>query len=222
MNDPGSGSASSSADVTMKAILGADTFQCAVESLTVECRFELWQPDGHAAATHYSLRFLIDLPDNLPPDVAQQVAQLVGQVDAQDRIEVGWADIVLCQDDPELLDILDGEDGDLGAVAAVVCDPVWGGFSDAVVEHCEFSGPLIIVNHVAVDPIWRGGRIGLIGTGLFLQHCSAWAMGAALWPMSNEEANAEQRKRSHQRLAQYWSRLGFQQWSDQIYLLSFA
>jgi GNAT superfamily N-acetyltransferase len=208
--------------VTVKSHLGSVAFGEIVKSVSVASGFEPYACGQASAAIHFGVEFLVDVPDGLPVRMAQQVDRMAGMGEECGRVRVGWADLVLCRDDPDLYAELDGEDGDLGFVAEAICGPPAGGFSAEFREQFESYGSVVIVNSVWVDPVWRGGGIGLIGTGLVLEHLSGAAMGAVLWPMSPQAVGEAQRRSSHAALSRYWSRLGFDPWQGGLYTLDLA
>ena len=86
-------------------------------------------------------------------------------------------------------------------------------------ELSSFESYAIIVNSAHINPLWRGARLGLVGTGLALRELSRGCALAVLDPMEPGTVDEQARAASHARLSRYWGSLGFEPFADRVHVL---
>ena len=136
-------------------------------------------------------------------------------------IPAGHAHLVMADTDEDVFEALDAREADLAYLAEVL-------FADGEV-HPELEDRLagfeqhaVLVNHVAVEPAWRGLSLGLLGTGVALTELSRGCRFAALDAIRPGLDDEQERQRSHQPLTTYWAKLGFQPWQARVLFLDLA
>jgi hypothetical protein len=124
-------------------------------------------------------------------------------------VAVGSASVCLVKTfSRQALQELDGLSADLSAAARALWE--CGRGLDWL---CTDRTGLLVVECVEVQPLWRGRRIGLVGTALLLDCLRPVASGALLFPVQPGSCG-DARAASSAMLTAYWARLGFRPWAQ--------
>ncbi|TDD53848.1 hypothetical protein E1263_27530 [Kribbella antibiotica] len=145
--------------------------------------------------------------------------------DADDGIEftVGHAHLVKVDlGQHGLFDALDARDADLEYLAALLFTERPNGEYEIESELEGFNSDALLVNSAEVDPLWRGHKLGLLGTGTAIKEIGRGCGLVALDAMQPGTRGAPARRASHQRLTSYWSQLGFKPWRERVLILDLA
>jgi hypothetical protein len=155
--------------------------------------------------------------------ILTQLAGLEQTGRTHDRIliPVGYAHLVMVDLYEYYFESLDAREADLDYLAEQLF------IGDSL--HPELEGELqgfdqsaVLVDSVAVDPAWRGLRMGLLGTGVVLKELSRGCRFAALDAIQPGLDRERDRQESHKRLQRYWGKLGFEHWRDRVLVLDLA
>lgn len=209
------------------------TVRALTDSLAVDLSCRLRRPDHSVeppgAVDYYATFSLTWDPDDeeIDPGDIPTLAALAEKQPGSDELPesvslpVGGAHLLVCDlDNSELLDALDSREGDLEYIASTILDLRHGGLLPELADALStFESYAIIINSAHIDPQWRGGRLGLLGTGLALRELSRGCALAALDPMEPGTVGEQARAASHARLSRYWGNLGFKPFVDRVNVL---
>lgn len=126
-------------------------------------------------------------------------------------IPVGEGSIVIADlRDSQCLHELCHRSMDLGLVGQAL----WGVNHDLrpLTDTYELAGSrVLIANSMQIRPEWRGAGYGLLAMGLVITRLQPGVALAALYPMQPGLADLEARTASNRQLAQYWAKIGFEE-----------
>jgi len=186
----------------------AEAYPPGARDYTAEFHFH-WRRDFESDNLDKAEKTILALAKQAGVDVGDDVVP----------VRAGYAHIVVVDLlDNSLYDALDAREADLEYLASVL-------LTDNEIDE-ELDSSLagigtyaILVNSVYVEPPWRGRAFGLLGTGLALAELRRGCSFAALDAVEPGATDDAERARSHQRLRQYWQRLGFSPFRDRVLTL---
>jgi hypothetical protein len=127
--------------------------------------------------------------------------------------------------------LLDGQDAELGHVAAAIFDAGDGRLDPDLDEQLEPVGSRILILHaVILAPEWRGFGLGALLAGTAIRKLSGGARAAVCYPAplsGQTEAGPEERSDADwdsavAALQQAWARLGFAHFRDGVHILDLS
>jgi GNAT superfamily N-acetyltransferase len=127
--------------------------------------------------------------------------------------------------------LLDGQDAELGHVAATIFDAGDGELDPDLDEQLEPAGSRILILHsVRLLPQWRGFGLGALLAGTAIRKLSGGARAAVCYPAPlSEQAEAGPEDQGDTEwdqavaaLRQVWARLGFAHFRDGVHVLDLS
>ncbi|WP_405056817.1 hypothetical protein OG474_29260 [Kribbella sp. NBC_01505] len=211
--------------------LSEDTATSLLRTFAVRLATELTLPgeehyppgavDYHASFSLTWYSFTADDPSDL--QLLETIADQGTETDDGIEFTVGQAHLVKVDlSQSGLFDALDAREADLEYLASLLFTERSNGEYEIESELEGFYSDAILVNSAEVDPLWRGHKLGLLGAGTAINELGRGCGLVALDAMQPGTRGAAARKASHQRLAGYWSQLGFTPWRDRVLILDLA
>lgn len=117
---------------------------------------------------------------------------------------------------------MDSYTGDLcriGATVLAVATGQWDTAFEEVLAHPV--GDLLVMERVILEPAWRGFGLGPVLAGTAIRRLSADCVAVACEPGSADgrDLSEAQHREAAARLADTWTRIGFESFADGVYIL---
>ena len=191
-------------------------------TLLVTLSTDLTRTPPHRAVRDFTAKVAVCWSPDEGPDVDLAVLSELAHFDAEGylpevggllaktlRIPVGRGDFVTADlAAPTCWDEL----ASIGPDVRVIGDALLGEAFDLDELQADYDlehQRALIVNHVEIDPTWRGAGYGLLATELVVDALGVEADVAALFPMQPGLSDLQERSAARQALSKYWARIGF-------------
>lgn len=123
-----------------------------------------------------------------------------------------------------LLDAFDALGGDLFTIAEKVLDPRRDDIDERLEDMIEGTSPqMLILDRVELVPEWRGHGLGPFLAGLAIERLTPHGSFVATIPAPPlGELDGAARQQVIQKLCRTWGSLGFEQFTDEVWVLDLA